>query len=314
MPGTQYRLRSDGYQAAIDSIGASLRVLRHEGRDLVLGYDADRERPAMRGALLAPWPNRTTDGRYDFGGRTHQLPLNEPVQRTAAHGLIAWQDFSAVHHDRQRLVLESTIAARDGYPWRIGLEVAFSLSEDGLRQAVTATNLSQEPAPFGLGWHPYAVAGPSSPHAVDRWWLQVPAGRAMLVSERMLPTALVEVGTHDQGALDFRRPRRIGPTVLNNAFGDLEPAPDGRIHVRLTDRRGLGVELDFAPRLRWVQLYTSDLPGEPADRSALAVEPMTCPPDALNSGLDLEVLQPGGSMTVDWRLRRLADQPLPVLR
>ena len=30
-------------------------------------------------------------------------------------------------------------------------------------------------------------------------------------------------------------------------------------------------------------------------RKSLAVEPMTCPPDAFNSGVDLVVLQPGQS-------------------
>ena len=46
----------------------------------------------------------------------------------------------------------------------------------------------------------------------------------------------------------------------------------------------------------WVQVYS----GEQVSRRGVAIEPMTCPPDAFNSHTDLVALEPGQthSMTV----------------
>ena len=84
--GSQFALRFGGYTADVASIGASLRTLRHEGRDLVVPFDADEVRPGFRGAILAPWPNRVVDGRYTFDGREFELALTEPQRGHALHG------------------------------------------------------------------------------------------------------------------------------------------------------------------------------------------------------------------------------------
>ncbi|HWU31187.1 MAG TPA: galactose mutarotase, partial [Microbacterium sp.] len=55
----------------------------------------------------------------------------------------------------------------------------------------------------------------------------------------------------------------------------------------------------------WVQVHTADLPDPAASRRGLAVEPMTCPPDAFNSGTDLIVLEPGAAHTAGWSIRAL---------
>src|SRR5687767_10180858 len=94
--GRQFTIFSDGYEATIASVGASLRALTFQGRDLVVPFDADAVRPAYRGATLAPWPNRVVDGTYSFGGVDHQLALTEPARGHALHGLLAWTDWSVV--------------------------------------------------------------------------------------------------------------------------------------------------------------------------------------------------------------------------
>ena len=63
-------MRAGGYEAVVASIGASLRVLTYEGRDLVVPFAPDELRPVHRGATLAPWPNRVVDGRYAVAGRS----------------------------------------------------------------------------------------------------------------------------------------------------------------------------------------------------------------------------------------------------
>ena len=255
---------------------------------------------------MAPWPNRTADGRYTFEGVTHQLLRNEHDTANAVHGLVAWLEFRCVDKAADRLTLSAAIEPQPGYPWRIHLEVVFALGTDGLTQEVTATNESAGAAPFGVGGHPYLVAGTIAANAIDDWVLEIPAGQVLSVSaDRMLPTGTADVGEHDQGRLDFREPRRIGPTLVNHAFTSMRRDPDGRARVRLKDRSGRGVEISMSEHCRWVQVYTADAGGTGGSRHGLAVEPMTCPPNALNSKRDLFVIEPGGSVTAGWTIRSI---------
>ncbi|WP_062464064.1 aldose 1-epimerase family protein [Demequina soli] len=304
--GAQHTVTAAGYKATIASVGASLRTLTHRGHDLVLPFAADEERPAMRGALLAPWPNRTADGRYPFAGETHTLAINEPGRRTANHGLVAGLDFAARGVAAERVVLGATLEAGPGYPWRLDIEVAFALSSEGLTHVVTVRNESATPAPVGLGVHPYLLAGPAAPHAVDGWTLEIPADEAMLVTpDRLLPERIVPVATHDGGALDLRTPRPIGARVLNHGWTALRRDADGTARVRLTAASGSGVEMTLDRAYRWVQAYTADEVDDGRPRAAVAVEPMTCPADALNSGRDLIVLAPGVTTVATFGLRAL---------
>lgn len=154
LSGAGYDLIAGEYAASVAGVGASLRVLRHRGRDLVAPWEASGIRPAMSGAVLVPWPNRTADGRYRYAGRSHQLAIDEPATRTATHGLVHWQEFVAVERRPDRLVLAGRVNAQPGYPWRLHVEVSFTLTADGLRQQVSVVNESDEPAPVGIGGHP----------------------------------------------------------------------------------------------------------------------------------------------------------------
>lgn len=100
--------------------------------------------------------------------------------------------------------------------------------------------------------------------------------------------------------LDFRSPRRVGATILNHAFTSLTRDTEGRARVLVTEGDGRGVEISWDSRCPWVQVYTADAPGSVEHRRGLAVEPMTCPPDALNSQIDLLVIQPGGTVAAGW--------------
>lgn len=302
--GAQIELRSGDYVARISSVGASLRQLRFRNRDLIVPFEADELRPAMRGAVLAPWPNRTADGRYEFRGAAHQLPVNEVDLGNASHGLVAWTGFHIARSWPSSALLTATVEPQPGYPWRLRVDVSFDLSTDGLHQRIIATNLAAEPAPFGAGGHPYLIASTPGERAVDEWTLQLPAGRVMLASpDRLLPTGLADVA--DEGC-DFRSPRTIGGTVLNNAFTELARDEGGRARVRLVDSAGVGAEVELDETCPWVQLYTADAATGSAHRHALAIEPMTCPPDALNSKIDLRAIPAGESTCARWIIRAVA--------
>lgn len=308
--GIQHTLRAGAYDAVVASVGATLRTLSHGGRDLVLPFAADEVRPSYRGALLAPWPNRVVDGHYRFDGRDLQLPLTEPARHHAMHGLASWLDFAAVDSDETSVTLATTIQPQTGYPWRIRVETTFALDDDGLTQTVRATNESTDVAPWGTGMHPYLVAGAG---AVDDWTLSLPASAVLHVTpDRLIPTELRSVDTEDPERFDFREPRRIGTVQLDHAYTAITRDADAVATVRVTDAAGSGVEMTWGAACPWVQVYTSDKGGRPGDRAALAVEPMTCAPDAFNAqavnaqerpyDAGLIVLEPDAVTTASWRI------------
>ncbi|UOQ90544.1 aldose 1-epimerase family protein [Agromyces endophyticus] len=307
--GRQFALSAHGYTADVASIGASLRTLRFEGRDLVVPFEADEVRPGYRGVTLAPWPNRIVDGRYAFAGVSHQLPLTEPARGHALHGLAAWLDFTPRIVETDRVVLAAVVEPQAGYPFRVEVEVEYRLDADGLTQTVTGRNLGADAAPWGTGPHPYLVAGPGR---VDDWTLELPAESVLTVTaDRLSPVAVEPVEVHPE--FDFRTPRAIADTFIDHAFTGLVAAEASSAPVAsdaaslyrvvLTAPGGTGVEMTWDAACPWVQVHTADTPGADAThRIGLAVEPMTCPPDAFNSGVDLVVLEPGAAHAASWRI------------
>jgi aldose 1-epimerase len=298
--GEQHEISGAGYTAVVTEVGASLRLLRSGGRDLVTGWEEGQLRPVFRGALLAPWPNRVGDGRYAFGGRQHQLPVNEADRRTAVHGLVAWEPWRLVDRTEDAVTLAYRIWPRDGYPFLLDLTVTYTLGDTGLTTRLDAVNAGEVAAPWGCAPHPYVVSGPGR---VDDWTLELPADRVLEVdAERLLPAR--PPVTRPVGDLDFRAGRLLGDVRLDHAFTALAPDGDGRVAavVRAADGTGVQVAWD-AGRLPWVQVHTADRPEPGLDRAGLAVEPMTCPPDAFRSGVDLVVLEPGQRHAAEWEIR-----------
>ena len=156
--GEQYVIASHGYRAVVTQTGV-LRQLRHDGRELVDGFADDAVPAAGRGQLLVPWPNRIRDGRYAFGGTTHQLALTEPKRGNASHGLVRWVSWSLVRHDPAVVELRYFLPAQTGYPWALDLRTTFEVDAGGLRVTQEATNLGGTPAPYASGAHPYLAVG-----------------------------------------------------------------------------------------------------------------------------------------------------------
>ena len=296
--GDQYEISADGYVAVVTESGAALRSLAHRGRDLVHGFAETEMSSGGRGQLLMPWPNRIRDGRYSFGGRELQLGLTDPSRGNASHGLARWAAWTLEERTPTSVSLVYRVMAQTGYPWALDLHVLYDLSADGLVVTQTATNLSPEPAPYASGAHPYLAVG----DAIEDLELRLPARSRVLVDERQIPTGIEPVS----GAYDFTTPRRIGDAVLDDGFGSLQHQ-DGRATVTLTDPvEGRGVALWVDASHRWLQLYTAPSDGP---RPALAVEPMTAPADAFNSGTDLAVLAPAGTagdeLSASWGIHAL---------
>ena len=278
----------------VDLVGGGIRSYSVGGRVLLDGYSPGEACTSGRGQLLIPWPNRLEDGAYEFDGLRHQLPVTEPERGNAIHGLVREERWTIGESRPDRLVLEHVLLPRPGYPFSLSLAVAYSLSESGLSVETTATNTGSEAAPYGSGQHPYLTLGTA---VVDPLVLCAPGGTVLIEDERGIPCAREPVDGTD---FDFRRPREIGATRLDDGFTDLERGTDGLARVELGDpksRAGLTIWLDES--YRYLQLFTGDrLPD--VQRRSIAVEPMTCPPNAFRTGEDLIRLEPGESVTSAW--------------
>ena len=99
---------------------------------------------------------------------------------------------------------------------------------------------------------------------------------------------------------DFRNGRPVGETRLDHCFTDLERDEDGLARVELRDPdHGTQVSIWVDDCYPYLMLFSGDtLPD--VHRQSLAVEPMTCPPNAFRTGDDLIELEPGSSFTSTW--------------
>ena len=188
-----------------------------------------------------------------------------------------------------------------GYPFCLEIDAEYRLDPGtGLRVAVTARNRGSRAAPYGTGSHPYLTVRTPS---VDECELTLPAARWLPMDDRGIPSgppAAVE-GT----PCDFRQPRPIGATRLDHALTGLARDGDGRAWAYLA-AGGTRVGLWAGQGYRWLQVFTGDPLGPGRRRKAVAVEPMTCPPNAFVTGDDLLVLQPGETITHTWGIQAFA--------
>ncbi|MFF2296131.1 aldose 1-epimerase family protein [Arthrobacter sp. NPDC058127] len=297
MNGEEFRLVSGDYAASIVQRSGALRQLTFRGRDLVVPFPSGEPIPDYRGIIAAPWPNRIADGSYRHDSAVLHLPLNEPARRTALHGLVFDQLWTLQAGSADTLSLGYELAASAGYPFRLSLQVDYRLDGDGLHTTVTARNLGERTAPYGVCPHPYLLAGPAP---LDDWTLELPAESFMEVTaDRLLPLGTRAVAGHE---FDFRTPRTIGATEIDHAFTDIAFDDDGTARMVVRDPSGTGVGMSWDRNSPWLQVHTADKPTPLPNRLGLAVEPMTCPPDAFNSGQDLARLEAGSVHEAQWTI------------
>ena len=286
--GEQVELSFGDHEVVVTEVGAGLRAYSAGGRDVLDGYAVDEFATSGRGQLLIPWPNRIRDGAYELDGRRHQLDLSEPARDNAIHGLVRWSSWSVSERSADRAVLEHVLRPRPGYPFTLELRVEYSLSADGLTAITTATNIGAETCPYGAGSHPYlSVRGDT----VDEALLRVPAQSVLEADQRGIPVGSRPVEATE---LDFREPRPVGPTRLDHCFTDLDRGEDGRARVTIGE-----TTLWADEAYPYLMVFTGDgLPD--VERRSLAVEPMTCAPNAFVSGQGLVLLEPGDSHAAAW--------------
>jgi aldose 1-epimerase len=251
--GEQIEIAVGDQQAVVVEVGGGIRSYSAGSRELVDGYRADEMSSSGRGQVLIPWPNRLQDGRYEFDGRRHQLPLNEPEHRNAIHGLVRWANWTTAEREPHRAVMEHILHPQPGYPFSLRISIEYALTDSGLRVRTTARNLGTDPCPYGSGAHPYLTLGTAT---IDSLILRVPGRTVLRSDERGLPIG-TEAVEHTE--YNFQTPRQIGSTRLDHAFTDLERDEEGLARVELRDPdHGTEVSLWVDESYPYLMLFSGD--------------------------------------------------------
>jgi aldose 1-epimerase len=295
--GQQWRIGHGPHDVIVCEVGATLRSYNIGSRAVIDGFGPQEWSHSGRGQVLAPWPNRLAEGRYEFNGVQAQAALDEPERRNAIHGLVRWLPWTLQTRHQNQLSLRLQLHPSPGYPFSLLLEMEYHVGREGLTITTTAHSTDNGPVPFGLGFHPYLAVGPET---VDGAILQLPAHDTLDLDERGLPTGeLTPVAGTER---EFTTARLIGPTVLDTAFTTLDRDADGKTWASVDVPGGdIGAALWADPGFGYLMVYTGDTLGDrPRRRRGVAIEPMTCPPNALRTGTDVRSLEPGQKWSGSW--------------
>lgn len=296
--GTQHTIRRDTplgeATATITQMAASLRQFSIGGVDVAQPYAPDIPTPIASGIVLVPWPNRVRDGKWQLHGKTQQLDITDVSRNTAIHGLLRNTGYEVIARTDASITLCATVYPQHGYPFLLETRVTYTLVDDGLDVLHEVRNLSDAAAPVAVGTHPFFRVGDTP---VADLTLTVNAATVFHLDERLLPAAEVAV----EGASDLRGGVRVGDVTLDGAYGTIEPG----IAATLADPSGRAVSLIVDEHFRYVQAYTTtDFPQADGSKGlAIALEPMTAPADAFNSGQHLEWVAPGETFSPTWGVR-----------
>ncbi|MHA7172285.1 aldose 1-epimerase family protein [Arthrobacter monumenti] len=289
--GRQYGISRGDARAVIAELAGGIRSFQRGGIDLTETYSDDRIPPAGSGIMLAPWPNRIQDGRWTLDGGGQQLDITEVARNNAIHGLLRNAGYQMLDRTDSSVRLAATIFPQHGYPFKVEHRVQYEIDED-LSLTVTQElyNSSQASAPFALGAHPYFKIGDVPTKDLN---LTVNAATRLLTNEQQIPQ-----GTEPaSGVFDLRAGRRVGDLDLDTAYTDLD-FTDGKVHHTLSAADGRSVSLWAGGAFQYTQVFVTDQ--FPGVEKAVAMEPMTAPANAFNSGEGLRWLEPGESFSASW--------------
>ncbi len=255
------------------------------------------------GIVLVPWPNRIRDGKWTQNDVTRQLALTEPARHNAIHGLLRFTSYREVSRQSDSVTLAATVFPQSGYPFHLDTEVSYALTPNGLNVTHRLTNVGTDAAPVAVGAHPYLKIGDVP---TGDLMVRVDAATHIDVDDRLNPTGETPV---DGTRFDLRGGVVVGDLDLDDGFGGvglarLSSGTPGEHSLTAAD--GRSVTLWGDENMRYVQVFTPRVfpvrtgATEPLRGQAIAIEPMTAPADAFNTGAGLHWLQPGEEWIVRW--------------
>jgi aldose 1-epimerase len=121
---------------------------------------------------LVPFSNRIGQASLVWEGTRHPLVRNNGDEPHAIHG-VGWQrPWAVLEQDATSAMLSYEHQADASWPFAFDCSHTFRLRPEGLEMTLALTNQSVQPAPAGLGWHPYFMKRPRSRisfQAEGRW-------------------------------------------------------------------------------------------------------------------------------------------------
>jgi aldose 1-epimerase len=299
--GEQYELSLQAagrfVRAVITEVAAAIRHLSVDGVEITAGYDDDVPPPFGCGTVLVPWPNRVRDGRWTYGGRTLQLDITEPDRGNAIHGLLCNTPYELIDRDDHTICLRAQVFPQNGYPFRLDTRVRYTLTADGMQVTHTVRNVGSACAPVAVGAHPFLAIGDVP---TDSLVLTLSADHHIDVDDRLNPVGSAPVhGTE----WDLRGGAVVGTLDLDDAWSCPPTSGAGSTHS-LTAPDGRTVSLWADEQFGYVQVFiTRKFPRRGELITAVAIEPMTAPADAFNSGVGLRWIEPGEYWSMSWAIR-----------
>jgi aldose 1-epimerase len=229
---------------------------------------------------LVPFSNRMAHATLEWNGTSHPLVRNFAPEPHSIHG-VGWQRPWQVLEASDTFALMAFEHRPDsGWPFAFDCSQAFRLGPDALELTLSGTNQSDQPAPFGLGWHPYFVKRADS-------HVQFRAGGRWEMGADHLPTHRL-----DSEGLDADCGALAVDHCYDNWHGEVL-LRDARMAVRITS------SLDH------LVVFTN------ATRDFVAIEPVSHVNNAVNMAhadarrqraLGVRVLQPGESLSASMRI------------
>jgi aldose 1-epimerase len=286
-------------RVVVTEVAASLRELDVDGVALVQDYPADAQPPWCAGWVLVPWPNRVAGGTWSYDGVAQQLDITEPENGNALHGLLTRTPYRVSALTADSITLDAGLSPQPGYPFELATSVRYQLVEDGLLVTHRLENTGLRSAPVALGAHPFLRLG-SVP--TEELTLYINADTHIEVDERLNPNGITTdvAGTGN----DFRTGQLVGSVDLDDAWGDVRRESDGSSLHYLEAPDGSQVQLFMDASFGYVQAFTTtEFAARGGMVTAVAVEPMTAPANAFNSGQGLRWLKPGEVWEASWGIR-----------
>jgi aldose 1-epimerase len=284
-------------EAVITQLAASIRTLRINGIDLTQPYPEYSTPPFGDGIVLVPWPNRIPDGQWQLNGVSQQLDLTEADKHNAIHGLLRNTAYRLLERTDDSVTLGATVFPQHGYPFLLETSVHYQLVDDGLTVTHRIINESDAPAPAAIGTHPFFQIGDVDTEDLT---LTVHGSTRFPVDERLNVSAEVSVEGTDY---DLRGGRRVADIDMDDAFGDV--APDANlVTAKLVAPDGRSISLWQDDNFPYVQVFTTRIfPRGTGTITAIAIEPMTAPANAFNTGQSLKWINPGEAWQATWGIR-----------
>lgn len=267
--------------------GAALNSYKFKGQEFVSGYASSDQikNQKYKGVVLAPFPNRLAKAKYQFKNRDYTLPINREKEGLALHGFLYNEAFEILEQKENEIQLQYVyMATKEGYPFYFTLTISYILLDDGTLKVETYVKNNGEAMPFGIGWHPYF----QMEEDVNHLFLEIPDSEMLELDEALIPTGSFTPFEYSSKEFSLREHH------FDNCF--LFKRSDSKVQLNSTNF-SLQIHSSWQEDYPYFQIYT------PKDRATIALEPMSCAPNAFNNQMGLLILKENESKKFTYTLK-----------